>query len=142
MIDRIKSSLAREAILAALKDQSDAARSVRAEARELFESTLEGTRASRDPSTVRGPGEAAASQALIEGIKGVDGLVRSADPDRMAQDLLSGEPRTRRSLDIAQEKNHKSDRARRIRMNRLAESSCGVTIMQCMNDLGRTKRDS
>ena len=91
MIDSIKSSLAREAILAALKDQTDAADSVRVEARELFESTLEGTSAGRDTNAVRGPDEAKASQTLIDGIKGVDGLVRSADPDRMAQDLLSGD---------------------------------------------------
>jgi flagellar hook-basal body complex protein FliE len=91
MVDRIKSSLAREAILAALRDQTEAAKAVRTEARQLFESTLEGSAAGRDVTRAASAPETRGPRSLLEGVRAIDGEVRGADPDRMAKDLLSGE---------------------------------------------------
>ena len=92
MVDRIKSSLAREAILAALKDQTDAARNIKSEANELFQSALESSASGKSPAA-SASSESTQSTSMIDGIKSVDEMVRGAEPDRMAQDMLSGEVR-------------------------------------------------
>lgn len=88
MTDRITSNLAREAILAAIRDQTEAAQRVRADAAEMFESALTGTDLGRKGAEVDASHDAG---TLTGSVREVDALVRSAEPDQMAEDLLSGD---------------------------------------------------
>ena len=85
-MERITSNLAREAILAAIKDQTESARSVRKDATEMFQSALEESSSSE---AVRPTADASDSSSLMDGVREIDGLMRSAEPDRMAHQRFS-----------------------------------------------------
>ena len=91
MVERITSSLAREAILAAIKDQTDAARNIRGDASQLFDAALNSTSAGSQQGAARGVSSTDQSKTPIDSVRELDSVVRSAEPDRMAEDLLSGD---------------------------------------------------
>ncbi len=97
MVDRITSSLAREAILAALKDQTQAAKAIREDAGRVFEAAVDARSLERPAEAARGGRQAgdATPAGAIEGLKdgflSVDRELRSASPGTLARDLLSGE---------------------------------------------------
>lgn len=90
MVDRITSSLAREAILAALEDQKAAARSVRDEAAKLFEASIDRSALEARPNESRAAEDTDAVAKLKEGFLAVDREVRAASPDQLAKDMLAG----------------------------------------------------
>jgi len=90
MVDRITSSLGREAILAALKDQAGAAQGIRDDAQKMFEAALDpgsaGASAGVDASKSASP-----AGSLAEGLMSVNQEVQAASPDALAKDLMTGE---------------------------------------------------
>lgn len=89
MVDRISGSLAREAILAAIEQQSASARSVRDEARLAFDAALGA--GGRSPEAAQaGAGGPAAASGLVEGLRALDQEVRAGAPAELAQELLAG----------------------------------------------------
>ncbi len=93
MVDRITSNLAREAILSAIRDQNDAAKSIRDDAARLFESAVD-SRGVQDGRHAKAPNAAeptGAIEQLKEGFLAVDREVHAASPDQLAADLVSGE---------------------------------------------------
>lgn len=96
MVDRITSSLAREAILSAIDEQSRAARSIQDEAREMFDAALatqSGTPGSGTPGSggVGVEGGTSRAPGVVDGLNALDQQLQQADPDRLAAELVSGE---------------------------------------------------
>lgn len=92
MVDRITSSLAREAILAALKDQTQAAQAIRADAGRAFESALDvGATSPPRSAGAATPNAASAGSGLKDGLFAVDRELRAASADQLARDMLSGQ---------------------------------------------------
>jgi len=90
MVDRITSSLGREAILAAIKDQAGAAQGIRQDAQKMFEAALDPGSAGASAS-VDAAKNASPVSTLAEGLMSVNQEVQAASPDALAKDLISGE---------------------------------------------------
>lgn len=90
MVDRITSSVAREAILAALKDQTRAAESIRGDAARMFEANLQQAGSSAPVGPSEATGSAGFTQSIGDGVSAVNRELQAASPERLAEDLLSG----------------------------------------------------
>lgn len=90
MVDPLKSSLGREAILAALKDQSSAARDIRSDAAKMFEAAMD-TGASGSARSVEGTKSATPASSMIDGLMSVNQDVQAASSDALAKDLINGD---------------------------------------------------
>ena len=90
MVDRLTSSLGKEAMLAAIRDQAGAAQGIRQDAQKMFEATLNSSGGSGTPAVDAAKPSSPASM-LGDGLQAVNREVQAADPDLLAKDLMSGE---------------------------------------------------
>ena len=90
MVDRITSSLAKEAMMAALKDQISSAQGIREDGAKMFQQALDPS-ANLNPSSATKVKSVSPASILGDGLSKVNGSLRAAEPDQLAKDLLSGE---------------------------------------------------
>ncbi|MFT5284031.1 MAG: flagellar hook-basal body complex protein FliE [Planctomycetota bacterium] len=90
MVDRITGGLAKEAMIAALKDQMSSAQGVREDAAKMFQQALDPS-ASPDVGKVSSTKSVTPASILGDGLSKVNGNLRAAEPDQLAKDLITGE---------------------------------------------------
>lgn len=90
MVDRLTSSLGKEAMLAAIRDQAGSAQGIRDDAQKMFQAALDSSGSGGTPSVDAAQPSSPAS-VLGDGLQAVNREVQAADPDVLAKDLMSGE---------------------------------------------------